>query len=160
MFRKLAVILLIAVFALVSGCGRSEDRAPVEGALMPSFDIKTLDGNRINLPKDLKQLNILVFWGSESKPSKRELKMISALVEGRSEVQVITINIASEGHDPLAILRQEGIKLPVAVDDNEQLAKTYEIDIMPTTFVIDKSGLIKKKIVGGTKEQDLRELLK
>jgi thioredoxin 1 len=49
---------------------------------------------------------------------------------------------------------------PVDIDDNQELAKQYNIRGVPTLVVVDDSGAEVKRKVGALSEKDLIEFLK
>ena len=48
---------------------------------------------------------------------------------------------------------------PLGMDATDAIAKTYEIQVLPTTFFIDRDGIITKKITGRATEGLLRIFL-
>ena len=44
--------------------------------------------------------------------------------------------------------RKAGVTLPVLLDSDQRVGKRYGITGVPETFIIDKKGVIVKKIIG------------
>ena len=48
---------------------------------------------------------------------------------------------------------------PLGMDSTDEIAAAYDIQALPTTFFIDREGIITKKITGLTTEGLLRSFL-
>lgn len=48
-----------------------------------------------------------------------------------------------------AFFKKTGFSLPVFIDPGQKIGKMYGITGVPETFILDKKGVIVKKVVGG-----------
>ena len=58
-----------------------------------------------------------------------------------------------------AFAEQVGVTYPLGMDSTDEIAMAYEIQALPTTFFIDREGIITKKITGLATEGLLRIFL-
>jgi len=70
---------------------------------------------------------------------------------GHYGVTILAVN-ASNQDDPLAARRfitERGLTFPILEDLTGATARTYQVSALPTTFFIDRKGIISKVIYGG-----------
>ena len=64
--------------------------------------------------------------------------------------QMVALSIDDGGaKDVEAFFKSTGQTLPALLDSEQKVGKLYGITGVPETFVIDKKGVIVKKVVGG-----------
>lgn len=107
-------------------------------------------------------------WGSWCPPCRKEIPYIVDITNELSKEDFIVIGIARERSPEKAretltsFIASNNINyINFIGNDNitNQILKHYEVQFFPTTFIIDKSGNINEKIVGGrTKEQFLESI--
>jgi peroxiredoxin len=62
--------------------------------------------------------------------------------------QMVAVSIDEGGSpDVESFFKSSGLSLPAYTDPDNQAAKTYGITGVPETFIIDKQGVIVKKVV-------------
>lgn len=154
MKRFLCLVVIGTVVAL-SACTK-KDAAKVKGSLQenspaPAITVNSLDGKPLNL-SDLKgKVVILNFWATlcpsciEEIPSMMKLNNVMA----GKPFQMVAVSIDEGGLPAIAsFFKTSGFSLPVYTDPDNRAAKTYGITGVPETFVIDKSGILLKKVIG------------
>ncbi|WP_298271354.1 TlpA disulfide reductase family protein [Geobacter sp.] len=146
-FRMIPIIVL----ALLLGCSR-EQKPAIEGNPAPDFTLNTLNGELVKL-SDLKGQVVLVnFWATWCPPCREEipsLMRLDAAMAGKP-FRMLCISIDEGGKVAIEeFFRKSGYALPALSDADKRVGKTYGITGVPETFVIDKRGVILKKVVGG-----------
>jgi peroxiredoxin len=61
---------------------------------------------------------------------------------------ILTVNVGEESSQVEQFMEHFGLSFPVALDKSTSVAKNYNIRGIPTTFFIDKNGIIKDMKVG------------
>ncbi len=51
-------------------------------------------------------------------------------------------------------IQREGLTFPVALDPEGQAARDYRIRFIPTTFLIDRGGIVRQVKVGAFRGED------
>jgi peroxiredoxin len=120
----------------------------------PDFTVHTIDGNEISLSSLRGKRVILDFWATWCPPCKKE---IPHFVKIRSEInpdELVIIGISSESTQTLKeFVEDNAINYPVASESN--LPAPYNnIRSIPTTFFIDRNGVI-QKVLQGYQDSDI-----
>ena len=145
-FRLLPILILVAFL----GCSRQQKPA-VEGNPAPDFTLNTLNGELVKL-SDLKgQVVIVNFWATWCPPCREEIPSmmkLNAAMAGKP-FRMLCVSIDEGGKVAVEeFFRKSGFSLPVLIDSDKRAGKLYGITGVPETFVIDKRGVILKKVVG------------
>ncbi len=116
----------------------------------PSFSLKALDGTKVAL-KDIKgNPIILTFWATWCTPCKEELPTLARFAaEKKDPLIILTMAIDGENKNKVRRFVEENkINLPVLLDEKEQIARTYGVRMVPTTFLINREGMKIGAIMG------------
>ncbi len=134
----------IAVVALVSltigECGGS---GPALATAAPPFQLSTLTGEALDIEAMHGQTVVLNFWASWCGPCRQEIPDFSRFSSAHPEV--VVWGVAVDSGDEADVRRSAkalGIDYTVAVAD-APIVRDYNIDVFPTTVVIDSDGLIR-----------------
>jgi peroxiredoxin len=133
---------------------------------LPDFTLKTLAGETINLRSLEGQKVVIVnFWATWCGPCRHEIPDFNGVYSryrGRGvEMLGISVDQSPETEVP-PFLQTNPIQYPVLAGSPE-LTYKYGVRGLPTTFIIDRSGRITKRIVGmttaATLEAELEKVL-
>lgn len=136
-----ALALLAALLLLPSAAQAAAQR----GSAAPAIEVPKLGGGILRLA-DLRGKVVLVdFWASWCEPCQRELPALAQLQRefGPRGVQVITINIDQQEKNAATQAQRLGVTLPVGLDPKGDLAATYDLPKMPTSYVLDREGVVR-----------------
>ena len=119
------------------------------------FQLQTLAGKTISL-KDLRGKPVLLnFWATWCPPCIGEMPSIQLVNYERQgkDVTILTVDIIgsrpTETPATLADFMQKNqYTFPVVLDVNQKVTKSYLVVSIPTTFLIDKDGIIRYKRLG------------
>lgn len=128
-----------------------------EGVLSPDFSVTTLDSQTITLSELKGKRVILDFWATWYPPCKREIPHFIQLAKEIPPEKLIIIGISDEDNEILEEFRkQNDVNYPLASASN--LPAPYnEIMSVPTTFFIDRNGVIQSILSGYEDYNTLRE---
>jgi peroxiredoxin len=119
--------------------------APVEGKPAPDLSIQTLNGKgTISLSSLNGKVAIVDFWATWCGPCKQSFPKFEELAKrhaGNVEIIGISCDDSKEGVADWA--QQQGATFAIGWDDGHALAKRWNVDKMPTTFIIDSSGTVR-----------------
>ena len=125
----------------------------IQGVAPVIHDI-TLSGENFDLREQKTKPLLVHFWATWCPMCELENSNIASIAK---DYQVITIASWSEGKTQVAnYLKQQGLELPVIVDESGEWAKLYGVKAVPSSFVIDKQGNIQFIETGYTTEPGLR----
>jgi thiol-disulfide isomerase/thioredoxin len=160
---KLAVL---SVFALVSGAAillladttstvsdtasLINVRADQEAA--PLFTSTDLDGKAFDLAAYKGKVLVLNFWATWCGPCRREIPDFIQLQDeyGSGGLQVVGIALDEQGASIVKPFAEKfKINYPVVVDAKSEVAALYgQMNAIPVTIIVDRSGKIRSRQVG------------
>ncbi len=145
------VVMILTSGLLITGCtAGSEPSTAVIGQAAPNFELQNLDGQSVSL-NDLKGKPVLInFWATWCGPCVSEMPYIQEIYDEWSGKGLIllAINIGDSSSEAEQFLQNHNLSLPVLLDTGKVVARRYNIRGIPTTFFIDKDGIIQEKIIG------------
>ncbi len=158
MIKRITVFLCcVAVFSLV-GCSKQSNtptepaKAAVEKGQAPEISVVSLDNQQLTLSSLKGKVVLLNFWATWCPPCRAEIPSmmkLHAAMAGKP-FQMVCVSV-DEGGKPAVqeFFKNSGMSLPAYTDASGQAAKTYGITGVPESFLIDKNGIIVKKVIGG-----------
>ena len=126
------------------------------GNLAPDFELDDLDGTPVRLI-DLRGIPVMLnFWATWCGPCRSEMADIQRVYEewAAEDLVLLTVNMGGTSSQVADFLEDQQISLPVLLDSKQDVAGTYNIRYVPTTFFIDEDGVIQAVKVGAFPDQD------
>ena len=126
------------------------DKSQFVGRAAPAFKLKDLHGAEVSLA-DFKGKVVLVdFWGSWCPPCRQEMPELDKLhkklaAEGGA---VLAVDVREEPSAGEEYVRKEKLTLPVLLGEGTDVPDRYGVHAYPTTFAIDRRGLVADVIQG------------
>ncbi len=148
--KKILILFISIVFLAVTGCS-NDTPVPREGSVAPNFTLESISGDKVSLSELRGKVVLLNFWASWCPPCREEipsLYTLNAAMSGKN-FRLLAVAIDEGGRDAVAqFFRRTGVSLPTLFDPGGPVGKRYGITGVPETFVIDKHGIVRKKVVG------------
>ena len=154
-------ILLVSILAMIligsmitTGC--SEDlgavRGPEIGNLAPDFQLNNLDGQRVSLSDFLGKPVLVNFWTSWCPPCRSEMPFIQDISTDKKWADeglvVLAIDIGESPSTVREFVKNYGLTFPVLLDVARDVSLEYYVRGIPTTFLIDREGIIQDIRIG------------
>lgn len=158
--KNLVLYIFLLVVALLPACSREKSSAKpaavsvgkaVEGGAAPDFTVKDLNGKDVTL-SSLKGSVVLVnFWATWCPPCKEEIPSMIRLNQAMAgkAFRMLAISIDEGGKEAVDSFFKGSKELPVYLDTDAKTSQMYGTTGVPETFIVDKQGIIRKRIVGG-----------
>jgi thiol-disulfide isomerase/thioredoxin len=146
--RRIVLSTLVACALALGLSGAAALAAGKAGNRAPDFALKNAAGKEVKL-SDLKGKVVLVdFWASWCKPCKKELpeldKLAKAYKAAGADVVIVAINIDTKRENADKFLRTANVNgLTVLFDASSTSAEQYEPPTMPTSYLVDRKGIVK-----------------
>ncbi len=184
MFRRLTVIILIVFTTglLITGCpqssesdstlssssnGASSSTGPPPigtevGNLAPNFQLQDLNGNTVSL-SDLRGSPVIInFWYTRCGWCVVEMPHLQAVYEEHSVKGLVLLAI--DWGEPLSVVSQfkqdNNLTFTMLLDSDKAVSLKYDVIGYPTTYFIDKDGIIRAKKLGAfLSKEELEEEL-
>ncbi len=159
MVKKAILYLTTTVFLIGQSTGVSK---------APDLQLEMLDGSKTTLEKMLEKGPVLVdFWATWCVPCKKEMVELEKLYKKYSDdgftVLAVNQDMPRTMSKVKAYIRSQRFTFPVAVDPNQQIGQKMNVQVLPTTFMVDSGGSIVWQHVGflpGDEKDIEEELLK
>jgi peroxiredoxin len=140
----LAVVLL--PMALISACDRG-GRPGITGEIAPDF--KVSDGtSSIHLADYHGKIVLLNFWWSQCAPCIQEMPGLLELHHDRPDLAILAVSIDEDEDSYKHFIERRHVDLITVRDPNQTAAKLYHTEGWPETYIIDRQGVIRRKLVG------------
>ena len=124
-----------------------------EGFTAPDFTLSLLDGGEITLSELQGKVVLVNFWTSWCPPCREEMPAIETVYRSYKDIGLVVIGVnltAQDSQQAAATFAQEvGVTFPIALDVNNAVGNSYRVTALPTSFFIDRKGVIRSIIVGG-----------
>ncbi len=134
--------------------------APLVGSQAPNFSLKGLDGNSIELA-DLRGKNVIInFWATWCGPCRIEMPHFQARHEKYpDDLVILAVNFDEPEKAVQAFVDELGLTFDIVLDPGAVVQTVYEIRAYPTTYFVDREGVIQKVRIGILTEDLLDEFL-
>jgi thiol-disulfide isomerase/thioredoxin len=133
-----------AVVALVLLLGGVAEAKVQKGQRAPSFSLTSLKGDKVSLASTAGNVVVVDFWAQWCEPCKRELPELDKLQKQYGgKVKILTVNIDKQRDNADKLVRMLGLSLDVLLDPAGSVAATYDLPKMPSSYVVDKKGVVR-----------------
>lgn len=151
--RRTALALTVVGIALLGWSASPSALCLEPGQPAPGFTAEDLAGRPVRLADYRGKVVLLAFWASWCPRCMEELAFLRELHEELSpDLAVLAVNAegrkrpAADGsgrprwEDEIAGL---GVRFPILVDGELEIWRTYCIDALPTSVVLDRKGVVR-----------------
>lgn len=115
------------------------------GAKAKDFTVSALNGEKVSLAQLRGKVVLVNFWATWCAPCREELPQLAALQEKLQQrgFVVLAISVDNERENIAGFIKQNGIKLQAYWDRGKQVAKFYDPQTMPSSYLIDRNGVLR-----------------
>lgn len=117
----------------------------------PDFVLKDLQGAKQVLSAYKGKVVILNFWSTTCPPCVQELPSLNELYREQKQAGLVVLGIALDPAErPVReLVGKLGIEYPAMLDSNKDVYfDSYGLFGQPVSVIVDRSGLVKEKLVG------------
>jgi len=135
--------------------------APAIGHPAPEIVLANTEGQSFSLA-DLRGTPVVLnFWATWCPPCRAELPEFQAASERLAgQVAIIGVNQGETPADVQAFASQLDLTFEIPLDVQMEASRRYQVRSLPTTFFIDRSGVIRQMQVGPLTEATLSQQLR
>ena len=113
------------------------------------FTLESLSGDTVQLADMQGRPVIVNFWATWCGPCKLEMPLIQEFfVRYSPELEVLAINFEEPIGDIQSFADELGLTFPVLLDPEGRIAELYQVRGFPTTFFIDREGIVQGVYLG------------
>jgi thiol-disulfide isomerase/thioredoxin len=165
--RRNFLAWLAACAVAPSAHGEAGALAPVAGLpAAPSLVLPDLDDRKVDLAALHGRVVLVNFWATWCPPCRKEFPSLGRLQKlfKPAEVTVLAVNVGEEVDAAFSFAGT--VNFPILLDRDSSAMRRWPVRGLPTTYIVDKSGRLALRAVGGREFDDpaviaqIRELLK
>lgn len=150
-FRKYLILILIPFFLILTQCSKPKESI---SSLAPDFRLNTIDAQEITLSGLKGKVVLLDFWATWCGPCRESIPHFIELYKNYHGKNFELIGMNMDKKSEIEMVRKfvnsTGIPYPIIIT-SEEVIKSYGVNAIPTSILIDKNGKIREKIVGFNK---------
>jgi thiol-disulfide isomerase/thioredoxin len=180
---KVVILLFIFSIWLIAGCASVStpitDSIPTVAPLVetdtvsapvsphlhntaPDFTLSDTNGNTYEL-WNLRGYPVLInFWATWCGPCKQEMPALQAIFNEYSSSDLVILAINGYGEsisDVTQYGKINGLNIPLLIDNNKNTSNSFQVQIFPTTFFIDRNSVIQYIQYGSLDQKGFENLL-
>ncbi|MBI5043607.1 MAG: redoxin domain-containing protein [Nitrospirae bacterium] len=121
------------------------------------FTLMDIDNKEVKLSDFKGKAVMLRFWSSRCPSCKKEMPVVEKAYRKLKDKGFVVLAINIE--DPKEVAAETANKLdltfPILIDKGMSITKLYKVFATPTSFFIDKNGVMKEKVLGELSEETI-----
>jgi cytochrome c biogenesis protein CcmG/thiol:disulfide interchange protein DsbE len=133
--------------------------APQVGFAAPDFSLQTTEGETYTLSALRGQAVLINVWATWCPPCRAEMPVIEKLSQEYKDKGLVVLAVNSTFQDDPAAIRPfaEKYKLsfPILLDEKGNVTRSYQVNALPSSFFIDRQGVIREVVIGGPMSEAL-----
>jgi len=133
----------------IPGCS-SKPAGPVVGQEAPNFIYQRLGGSQQELRQLRGKVVMVRFWADWCSYCVREMPVIEEYFRsaGKKGFVPLGINVKQSRAQVEAFAREMKLSFPIGFDEDGTIAKGYDVKGIPSHFLIDREGILRKVYFG------------
>jgi len=152
------LFLLLALFASEV----SANTALRIGDTVPSIVLSGLNGVPVRIPEDLRgKVFILHFWQIGCSSCKLEMPAMDEMYGRyrRKGLEILAVNVGQKKETVKVFAAELKVSYTLLIDPDEKSARLFGVTDVPRTYLIDRSGVVRYRILGGATPEILKKLI-
>lgn len=131
---------------LLAGCNRGAHPKMLD---VPAPDFTVSDGSStIHLSNYRGKVVLLNLWATWCAPCVEEMPALVQLHRDHPEWAILAVSVDEDPDAYKQFISERHVDLTTVRDPDKRVAKLYGTDGWPETYIIDRKGIIRRKVVG------------
>lgn len=136
----------IAALALGVALGVvAQPRYALLGTAAPDFALHASVGDNVRLSEHRGEVVVVSFWSSRCTPCRNQLAALNRSFQTyrSAGLQVYGVGVDDEPAQALEFAHGSAVSFPMLLDPSKGVARSYQVDNLPMTVLIDRSGVVR-----------------
>jgi len=152
--RKTLILLIVLISGIALVLIMQPSKAPKvtsKGSTPVDFELMDMNRNTFKLSAMRGSVVFINFWATWCQSCIEEMPSIermSRLLSNDSKFKMVTILYKDDIVNASNFMRQNSFTFPVYLNPDESAARNFGITGVPETFIIDKKGFLRDKVIG------------
>ncbi len=133
--------------------------APQAGFAAPDFTLKTPTGETYTVSELRGQAVLVNLWATWCPPCRAEMPFIEKMYQEYKEQGFIVLAVdMTYQDDPFAVvpfIQEYGLTFPILLEKTGDVAATYQLRSLPSSYFINRDGIINEVVIGGPMSEAL-----
>lgn len=157
---KLALKFFLTVCLLLATIGCKKEKALAIGKSAPSITVMDLKEQRVRLSDFLGKVVVVRFWQEGCPACLTEMPKLDEFYKKHKDNLVILAIFVGKNKKFLRKFQQDlKLAFPMTIDEVKIAASKYEMKVSPTSFIVDRKGVLRSKVIGDTDMQNFYKKL-
>ncbi len=152
----MARVMSLALFFAISGVQAAPDfdalgiTPPKQRLAAPDFSLATPNGGTLRLSDFRGKLVFLNFWATFCAPCREEIPALQKLWNAYRNAGLVMLAVAADRDKPAvtAFIESADVNFPVLLDNDGEVRRRYEVQALPTSYLIGADGRFLGRIIG------------
>jgi peroxiredoxin len=154
--------LMVVILLILTACTSFlPSGATIPEGQAPDFSLPHLleEGKRVALSDYRGQPVVVNFFANWCVPCREEMPTLEATYQTYREEGLVILGIGTQDDQQVLseLVTSLGVTFPVVWDESDEMFDAYRVRAMPTTFFVNREGMIKQTIVGALTEEQLEQ---
>lgn len=133
---------------------------PANGYTAPDFTLKSLTGEEVTLSQFRGKPVLINFWATWCPPCKYELPLLQKTHETyKDQLVMLGVDVAEELSVVRLKVREFSLTYTNLLDSDRKVTSLYRVSAYPTSFFLDKDGVIRQLVSGAVNEETIQPYL-
>ena len=159
--RMAAYPVLLFLLCLVAAAFPAEAALRI-GSTLPPMTLPAADGSAVGIPESVRgKVLILHFWQIGCSSCKLEMPAMDGLYRQyrRKGLAILAVNAGQKEELVRSFAAELGVSYPLLIDAEGKSAALYGVMDVPRTYIIDRKGIVRYRILGGATLETLKKLI-
>ena len=147
---NLSRLLPALLLTLLIGCEQQSPAIKVN-APAPAFNLEQLDGPSVRFPDQYRgQVVAIRFWADWCPFCRSEMTALEPVYRQHRDrgLVILAVNVMQPPETVKKFVQELGVSYDVLLDQQGEVMRSYRVMGLPMTFIVDRQGVIRARIVG------------
>jgi peroxiredoxin len=136
---KAALVIVLVLPILASA------QTALVGKAAPDFALRSLRGENIRLSEHSGEVVVVNFWATWCGPCRQEMPQLDELYAKYRRAGLVLLGVSLDYQKDRATEMAQTLKVayPVLFDEQRNVSRSYGVDDLPVTLLIDRQGVVR-----------------